>query len=443
MRFCVFAVLVLLPCSCAHAQVFVAPRQDLAAGGATTVWDNSHNAFGRALKNMEASHWTPFRLGKKLFIATWQAEDPGGLGGLGPLYNAVSCDSCHFKDGRGRLPGDSRENLVASLSSSGQSTLGHRYGSQLQEHAIPGAQAEGQLQVTWLEQAGHYGDGERYQLRRPQVRVSQLSAGPLEPEVLISVRMPPQIYGLGLLEALPAADIIAKADPDDSDGDGISGRLPWVEDLVSGKRALGRFGWKAAKASLDHQLTAALSQDMGVTSSLIPIEPSEGGDRSGQVEIADYRLQRLLHYVRSLAVPGRRHWDQADVYEGSRLFRSTGCASCHQPQQRTGSTTLLPELANQVIYPYTDLLLHDMGEALADGRREGLASGSEWRTPPLWGLGYLETVHGETKLLHDGRARSFEEAILWHGGEASAARDRFVQLSKGQRGQLVLFLQSL
>lgn len=427
------------------AQILRALPGDISSGGTTTIWDDSHNAFGRALKNLQANHWGPFRLGKKIFIAQWQVEDPGGLEGLGPLYNATSCDSCHFKDGRGRLPGDASENLVATLSPlRGQGQFEHaKYGLQLQDKAVPGARHEGQLVVSWIEEFGTYGDGESYRLRRPQLQLAQLRLGALEPGRLINLRMPPQIFGLGLLEALPTSTLLKKEDPDDRDGDGISGRAQWVQDPVSGARVLGRFGWKASKAHLDHQVAAALSQDIGVSSALIPIEPGESGDRPGKLEMADYRLQRLLHYVRALAVPGRRFWDRLDVVEGARLFHGIGCAACHQPRQRTGSETRLPELANQEIYPYSDLLLHDMGESLADGFAEGEATNREWRTPPLWGLGYLETVQGETKLLHDGRARSFEEAILWHDGEAKTARDNFKRLSKHQRAQLTAFLKSL
>ncbi len=427
------------------AQNLRALPRDIASGGTTTIWDDSHNAFGRALKNMQASHWGPFRIGKKLFIAQWQVEDPGGLQGLGPLFNATSCDSCHFKDGRGRLPGDSSENLVVKLSApGGQGQDGHaEYGVQLQDYAVPGARAEGRLVVSWIEEKGAYGDAEPYLLRKPQLQLEQLRAGALGQGSQVNLRMPPQVFGLGLLESIPAATLAGSEDPSDEDGDGVSGRAHWVLDPVTGKRALGRFGWKASKANLDHQVAAALSQDIGVSSALVPIEPSEAGDRPGQVEIADYRLQRLLHYVRALAAPGRRDWNRLDVIEGARLFRSSGCATCHQPSQRTGSETRLPELANQEIYPYTDLLLHDMGESLADGFAEGEATNREWRTPPLWGLGYLETVQGETKLLHDGRARSFEEAILWHDGEAKTAREKFKQLSKFQRDQISAFLKSL
>jgi CxxC motif-containing protein (DUF1111 family) len=260
---------------------------------------------------------------------------------------------------------------------------------------------------------------------------------------MVSPRLALPIIGMGLLQAIPEDYILGLADLDDDDGDGISGR----PNLVAG--ALGRFGWKANVANVEQQVAAAFLGDIGITSDLAPNESCTSAQTAcqeaphgGTPEIESELFDQVVFYSKTLAVPARRDLDDPDVRAGARQFLDLGCASCHQPSHVTGDDDN-PALAGQVIFPYTDLLLHDMGPDLSDVRPDGLAGGSEWRTPPLWGLGLNEAVNGHEFFLHDGRARSVEEAILWHGGEAETSKNGFVNLTAEQREQLLSFLGSL
>lgn len=415
-----------------------ADREELSAG-IGTVFDTSHNAFGRPVRNMDKLRWNPFRQGKRLFTQPFTTE--GGGKGLGPLFNAESCSSCHFKDGRSARQ-QTEPPLLVRLSvetADGGSMEEPTYGGQLQTAAVPGSRPEGHLKVRYEELTGYYADGTTYSLRRPRYHLEDLALGPLAAHARTSVRMPPALVGLGLLEAIPEAAVSAQADPDDADGDGISGRVNRVPDHATGQRSLGRFGWKAGQPSLRQQNATALREDMGLTHPVL-----EGASQSDATyELSRHQVERLTLYTRLLSVPARRQWQDSEVRLGKALFTAVGCQRCHRPRFETGEVADLPELSRQVIRPYSDLLLHDMGEALADGRAEHGATGREWRTAPLWGLGLLEVVSGQTRLLHDGRARSVEEAILWHGGEGQASRDLFVALSKDERQALLSFLDSL
>jgi CxxC motif-containing protein (DUF1111 family) len=299
--------------------------------------------------------------------------------------------------------------------------------------------------VEWVEIRDRYPDGDSYAVRRPTIHVSKLAYGPLDPQTRLSLRVPPAVFGLGLLEALSDQEIRRFADPDDADGDGVSGVAQEVRDAVTGRAVLGRFGWKASQPSLAAQSAAALIADLGVippgTSNMT--DRVHGKSRQPEPEIDDGEVTALVSYMRALAVPARRRWTEPVVREGEKLFVRIGCSVCHRGQVVTGELPGWPELTRQSIQPYTDLLLHDMGPQLADAVREELASGSEWRTPPLWGLGLLPTVSGQSGLLHDGRARSPEEAILWHGGEAERARERYRHLPRERRAALLEFLNSL
>lgn len=436
----------------AGAGPVVEPGEEL-SGGETTVFDRSPNAFGRALANLERSRWFPLREGKELFVLDWLAPGDAAEGhprrGLGPRYEATSCASCHFKDGRGRTPDDARAGepvhvLHLSAPSPDEDAALRpepTYGRQLATRSIPDEVPEGRLTVTWEEIEGRFADGTPYRLRRPVAHVADLADGPFAPGTLTSLRTPPPILGMGLLEAIPEEAILARADPNDENGDGLSGRANRVPDLRRGGTALGRFGWKAGQPDLEHQVAAALLEDLGVSS---PLHPP--GSEDGEPEADEHRLGRLVLYARLLAVPARRDWREPEVLRGRELFRRTGCAGCHHPRWTTGTVEDVPELSGQTVRPYTDLLLHDMGPGLADGRPEHEATGSEWRTPPLWGLGLLGVVTGSdgaATLLHDGRARTPEEAILWHGGEAEASRERFRHLPAADRAALLRFLASL
>jgi CxxC motif-containing protein (DUF1111 family) len=412
-----WAVVATASLATALATSLVAQSLGAASGGETTVFDDGPTAFGRALANLDPLRWNEVRAGKLRFVREWPER--------GPLLDAVSCAACHFRDGRGPGPDRLRDGRSHLLRLGTADSRGDPiYGAQLRRigHGIPAA---GEFTVQWQEVRGSYASGETYSLRRPVVQISALAYGPLDQGTRWSLRVPPAVFGLGLLEAVTDDEIVSFADPEDRDGDGVSGRAQKVRDGATGKTVLGRFGWKALQPSLAGQSAAALTNDLGV-------EHSRRSD-----------LNALVQYLRALAVPARRQWTEPLVRRGDALFATIGCSNCHRTQLTTGRAAAWPELANQTIHPYTDLLLHDLGEALADGVGEGAAAGREWRTPPLWGLGLLAVVSGPAGLLHDGRARSPEEAILWHGGEAERARSRFADLSGDDREALLKFLASL
>jgi CxxC motif-containing protein (DUF1111 family) len=341
--------------------------------------------------------------------------------------------------------------MVVKLSAGNDETTGPvphpAYGLQLQDRAIAGVPHEGRALIRWVETEGRYGDGTPYTLRRPEVRFAELAFGPLA-GADISLRIAPGVFGTGLLQAIPEAAIRAAADPEDEDGNGISGRVQEVT-AANGETRLGRFGWKAGQTDLEHQTASALYFDMGLTTRRFPEENCprpQGACRAapngGQPEVSDEQVALIANYVTLLAVPARRDAEDPAVLHGGRLFGQIGCAACHTPLHRTGAAPDATR-ANQVIHAYTDLLLHDMGAGLADGRGEYRASGREWRTAPLWGIGLAETVNGNGFYLHDGRARNLAEAILWHGGEAEAARQRFRTMPAADRAALLAFLRSL
>jgi CxxC motif-containing protein (DUF1111 family) len=316
--------------------------------------------------------------------------------------------------------------------------------------AIPGVPPEGKVRLAYSTHDVYFADGYALQLRKPQLQITQLGYGPLHPDTLFSVRIAPAMIGLGLLEAIPQQAILANADPDDRNTDGIAGQANWVWDDKQEKTVLGRFGWKAGQPTLFQQNAHAFANDIGLTSSLLPGDPCTAAQVAcrdsvdgGKPEISDNILDKLLFYTRHLGVPARRQVDSAQVLAGKRLFYQAGCQGCHIPEFITGPEASDPKLANQRIHPYTDLLLHDMGEGLADGRGEFRANGRQWRTAPLWGIGLSEQVSGHTQFLHDGRARNLLEAIAWHSGEAEQAKRYVMTFDSEQRTQLLAFLNSL
>ena len=314
--------------------------------------------------------------------------------------------------------------------------------------------AEGSGEVAYGVRRGRYADGEAWELRVPSYNIRDLAYGPLHPDTRVSPRIAPPLPGMGLLDAIPDQAVAAAADPEDADGDGISGRVNRVWDRAERRTVPGRFGWKASQPTLLQQAAAAFRNDIGITNALYPSEtctPEQVACRNARNgrgpgtphEISDATLAATTRFLRLLPVPRRRNPDDPDVLTGRHLFHRTGCAACHVPRHVTGEVAGFPELSNQVIWPYTDLLLHDMGEGLADGRREFEATGREWRTPPLWGLGWSKRISGHESYLHDGRARNLSEAILWHGGEAETAQHAFVNLARPERQALLAFLESL
>ncbi len=430
-------------------------------GGATSVAvpADSATAFKRPASNLTLERRAEFFTGEAVFEADWLPAPHTRVerDGLGPLFHSVSCLACHVGNGRGRPPeGDAvADTLLVRLSVPGLDAHGAplpepTYGDQLQPRSIPGVPAEGQVRLRWTEVTGAFEDGEPYSLAVPELLLVDLAHGPLAPDTRMSARVAQPMVGLGLLAAVTEATWLEWEDAEDADGDGISGRPNRVWSLRERRAVLGRFGWKANQPDLEHQNAGALLGDLGLTSPLLPEEncpASQAACRAaptgGAPEVSVRQARALDFYSHTLAVPMREHVDAPEVLAGKALFHRVGCARCHRPSLTTGTLEGWPELSGQRIWPYTDGLLHDLGDALADGREDFLATGREWRTPPLWGLGRTRAVGGHARLLHDGRARSPMEAILWHGGEARAAREAVRHLTRAERDALLAFLDSL
>lgn len=374
--------------------------------------------------------------------------------GLGPLFNSVSCESCHNNLGRGR-PADEGGNpsvsLVLQLSASSRyGTWGPhpRYGSNFNPQGVPGVPGEGKVRVTYEAVSGRYADGTRWEIQKPTYHFEQLAYGPID-DAAVSPRMAQPLMGMGLLESVSDGDILANADEDDEDGDGISGRPNWVVDERAGRR-VGRFGWKANQVDVRAQTVAALLAEQGISSEGTAVSncaPVQTGclaaPDGGRPEISTTDLDSIVTFMRTVPVSARRGTENDAVRQGAQIFRQAGCHACHVPGWRTGVVTDLPLLSDQSIYPFTDLLLHDMGPGLADGRPDQSATGSEWRTPPLWGVGRVAELGVPSSFLHDGRARTLEEAVLWHGGEAARSKSNFEALTEIDREALIAFLHSL
>jgi CxxC motif-containing protein (DUF1111 family) len=448
-----------------------------AQGGDATVEVAGRQAFGQPMPGMTGKDQRTFAVGNSFFRDNWVTAPSSteARDGLGPIFNAQSCSTCHFEDGRAQPPegpDDPQRGLLLRLSVPNPSRgatpdddpVPHPvYGDQLQDRSIDGVPAEGTVVITTTDETGEYGDGTTYTLAEPHYDV----VGPdgrsvLGDDVMVSPRIAPAMFGVGLLEGVPDDTLLDLEDPHDADHDGISGRVRRVPDPArSGADTagdtdpddmlIGRFGWKGGAPSVKAQTAGAFAGDIGITSSLHRDQPcSDASEEAacrtapggGDPEVSDERLDQVTFYARTLAVPARRDVGKTQTDDGEQLFDDIGCASCHVESLETGPSDI-PALDRQKIRPYTDLLLHDMGPDLADNRPEGDASGTEWRTPPLWGVGLVETVNGHTRFLHDGRARNLEEAILWHGGEAEAARKRFADLPERDRRALLAFLESL
>ncbi|WBU65283.1 di-heme oxidoredictase family protein [Paracoccus aerodenitrificans] len=450
------------------------PFEQNPGGAATTRFIDTAEAFSQFSPNMPFEHELDFKVGNGIFRKLWVGAPSStkGSDGLGPLYNARACQNCHIKDGRGHLPDgpdDSRVSAFLRLSVMGGDDIpaipGYIptlpdpvYGGQLQDLSLEGYLAEAKMGVAWTESTVTLADGEAVTLRRPHYSIDSPAYGAPDEGLLISPRVAPQMIGLGLIEAIPAADIIARADPGDADGDGISGRPQIVWSSEFGQPMLGRFGHKAGNATIREQSASAFAGDMGLSTPLFP-DPSgectetqsdcrsappgqEPGIRDG-LEVDTEALDLVTFYSRNLAVPERRNLDDPQVLRGKEIAYSIGCTSCHSPKYVTNRLKDQPEQSFQLIWPYSDLLLHDMGEGLADNRPESRATGREWRTAPLWGISLNKQVTGTESYLHDGRARTLLEAILWHGGEAETARNAVTELPKEDRDALIAWLKSL
>ena len=451
------------------------PFEVMQGGAGTSKKRPNQDAFSQSSANITFEEEGTFKLGNGLFRKVWvsapsstQASD-----GLGPLFNARACQSCHLKDGRGHPPEGAADATsmffrLARQAGTEAEKASHAagtalnfpdpvYGTQLQDLGVPGLSGEGRMKIDYEEQQVTLGDGSIVSLRKPNYAVTDLAYGPLDPATTISPRVTPAMIGLGLVEQIPPSEILTKADPDDRDGDGISGRPNMVHDSQAGETALGRFGWKAQSSSIRQQTADAFAGDIGIST---PEVPRNAGDctaaetkcltmpngvqaRLGEVEAPPPVMDLVIFYSQNLAAPARRDVGGPEVLAGKKLFYASGCTGCHTPKFVTRRDAPNKAQAFQLIWPYSDFLLHDMGDGLADGQSVGDASGNEWRTPPLWGIGLTKRVSGHTFFLHDGRARNLTEAILWHGGEAQTSRDAFAAMGARDREALVKFLESL
>ena len=480
----------------------ISPRKNTSAhsseyfpGGETSVRTakNKH-AFSQPSANLSLEERLGFAMGKAIFEKLWVSSPSSTTAsdGLGPLYNARSCARCHVNNGRGEAPPLDQDTkalrpislfvrlsippnpLQQTLITSGaiDFVAEPTYGAQLQGFANPGGRTEGRLKVSYLPKIQTLSEGDSISLYAPIYEITNLGYGPMHPDTMVSPRLAPPMIGLGLLENISSRDIQDLADPEDSNNDGISGRIRWVKNRQTDSLEIGRFGWKAGSPTLDQQNAAALFHDIGIGSSLFiepwgdctakqdacRSQPHGNTGRHDNLEASQKMTKVLADYTRHLAIPVRE--EHTKFQAGKEIFHQVGCASCHRPSFTTRADANHPALAEQIIWPYSDLLLHDMGEGLADNRPEGNANGREWRTPPLWGIGftpylannqqeknrkpqYQQNTNGAEYYLHDGRARSLIEAILWHGGEGLAAANKVRQLSSRHREQLILFLESL
>ncbi len=414
------------------------PGEDSPAGTATTP-TRTVAALKQSVFTTSTAWRSRFTLGRALFEVPWEAA-PGSRperDGLGPLFHGESCLACHNAYGRGAVEAGASAPVPVLLRVSVDGGAAPGYGLQLQPRAIAGVTSEGTVQVS-----SEIVEIDGAELTRTVVAVTPA----LPAEVQTSLRISPALAGLGLLEAVPDEALAAWADEHDENGDGITGRLAL---LPNGE--VGRFGWKALHHAIADQAAGALLEDMGLTTPLHPAGPCvEGQDaclaamNGGEPEVPQSVFDDLVFFTRLLGVPARVDAGTPEVLEGKQAFYDAECQRCHRPSLQTSASAQPVELADQTLWPYSDLLLHDMGAGLADGRPEGAANENEWRTPPLWALSLsVQTVSGRVGYLHDGRARTLDEAIRWHGGEAANSTRRYLALSPGERAALIRFIESL
>jgi CxxC motif-containing protein (DUF1111 family) len=428
------------------------------SGGRFTVADESALAYAQSGPSLDPALGEQFILGRDEFNQRWVVLlGIGGKWGRGPTSNGEACSDCHANNGRGHAPDSPKENLasmVVRLSVAGEDAHGGprphpRYGDQLQNQGELGrVPAEGDAAIAWEYHEEGLADGTRVMLRKPTLSFSGLAFGAIGADTLTSLRIAAPVFGAGLLDALAIDTLQDIAQRQRARG--FNGRLNYVWDAEKQVTVPGRFGWKANQPNLGQQVVFAFLNELGVTTRLFkqencpPIQTACRKRPLGLVpEQSDRAIDALMVYLRALAVPARRRVDDPVALRGEQLFAQAQCAVCHVPEMKTGPYSALAQLGEQIIHPYTDLLLHDMGDGLADGRPDYRAGPRDWRTPPLWGIGLTGKVNGNSALLHDGRARDMAEAILWHGGEAAGSRDAFVRMPKAEREALLNFLGSL
>ena len=441
------------------------------SGGDTTNVTNNKNSFSLVAKNLPEYLQVDFLVGDALFERIWEDSrltSNTAKDGLGPLFNSQSCEGCHINDGRGHLPEDLYKDMdsisiVVHLGKNkNNSNKGYKnipdevYGSQISDFSVENILKEADINFEYDYSVEVFDNGMVYQLRKPKIFLSNLNYGDISEETEFSARVAQPLIGLGLIESIRVEDILNNEDEFDLDNDGISGKANKVWDDVNQKESLGRFGWKASQPSIYQQVADALFNDMSLSNPLykdssncsefqtICINVPDGNSKEyDDLEVSNQQLDLITFYSQQLGVPSRRNIEDENVILGKEIFFQLSCNSCHTEKFKTGSHGDHNNLKQQIIYPYSDFLLHDMGRGLADDLPEYLANGNEWRTPPLWGLGLTEIVSGRKTYLHDGRARNLVEAILWHGGEANSSKEKFLGLNKTQLNQLVIFLNSL
>lgn len=428
---------------------------DRLSGGSFTVLNSSTQAFKQAIDGLTERQQRVHTIGDGTFDQVFVAAPAPHFGGLGPIFNNLSCVNCHRNDGGGfPSTGSSNSGLLLRISVPGMDEHGGPlaapgFGGQVQDQALLGTSPEASAAISYTDLPVTYPDGTTvtlhktaYALQNPYIA---LPAG-----YMLSPRLAPRLVGLGLLENIPESTVLSFVDAGDQNGDGITGRANYVYNSYTKKTELGRFGLKSNTPTLLLQVATAYQQDMGVTSYSQPEESCYGqsqmnsvGANDPKIELVDSLLNYVTFYVQTLAVPARRDVLDSVNKRGATLFNQINCSGCHRPTMQTGVNTAI-NLSSQRIHPYTDLLVHDMGDGLADNRPDYLATGKEWRTTPLWGIGLLAKTNGGTAyFLHDGRALSIEEAILWHDGEAAKSKQQFMQLNKTDRNALIHFLNSL
>lgn len=448
-----FVAWIVLFTMCNKADSFKEDRyDDRLSGGMATVFDETSKAFGHNVDGLSEHDQFVHETGDAAFEKTFVTAPSPVNSGLGPVFNNVSCISCHHNDGKGTpTAGFVNSSLLFRLSLPGTDANGGPvpvpgFGLQLQDVAVFGKQAEGSVNINYTEIPFTYADGQIVSLRKPTYTL-QNAYIPVAGNYLLSSRLAPPVFGLGLLENIPESTILSVADENDANGDGISGRPNYVWNPYTQKKELGRFGLKANTASILVQVAGAYNQDMGITNYVFKQESTyrqtQADNLNDDPELPDSILNDVKFYVKTLAVPARRNVTDAEIKTGEQIFIQINCSGCHKPTLQTGVDVTLKAVSNQRIHPFTDLLLHDMGDGLADKRPDFLATGTEWRTTPLWGIGLFEKTNGTPFYLHDGRARSIEEAILWHAGEATQSKNKFTQLSKADRAAVLKFLKSL
>lgn len=438
------------------------------SAGTSTIFTNSTFAFDSEASWVSGTYSTRFHRGDKLYDDVRTSSNSYG-GGLGPVYAGYSCGSCHRNAGRTRptlwSEGGSGSTGFSSMLvyiTRKNGSFFQNYGRVLHDQAIYGVKPEGKLKVEYTKETFTFPDGEEYELCKPNYTITEWYADSIKPEDLFcTVRIPLRHVGMGQMMALDPTEIEALAKKSNYPEYGISGRCNYITE--KGVKSLGLSGNKAQHADLTVEL--GFSSDMGVTNSRYPEEICEGqiqmdqGSMMGlsyeQLEVSTEDMEDVDLYMQSLGVPARRKVNDETVQRGEQMFYQAKCHLCHVTTLHTkprGSTLLngthLPWVGGQTIHPYSDFLLHDMGSeimgvGLNDNYVSGLARGNEWRTTPLWGIGLQEKVNGHTYFLHDGRARNFVEAIMWHGGEGEASKNLFKNMSKADRDALVEFLKSL